>query len=239
MVHLFSKPCDCEKIRHRFDAYLDGELSEKEEKKLCAHLEHCEFCREALAERNKWKQVILREPLTPPDSLHDRVMHRIEQDSCQEAPSFPFRRHWGLIGSLCTFVLIVGALLLPLSRNFGGSKSEDADAIPSKPSVEAESESPEHVSGSGNDRLDSTESPLPDSSGNYESAAIFTVSGDSCTVRLFGNGLATVVSANGREQHGSYIWIDKNTLEITADEKTAVYLCEGNELIRKGGDLFD
>lgn len=239
MSPLFARPLDCEIVRRSLDAYLDGALSEKEEKKLRMHLEHCADCRKALAECEKWKRAIIIDPVIPPASLHDRVMTRIHHE--KRKPSPICSRKWRFLGSLCVFFLIVGVLLLPLFR-FDGNKTEDAEAMPQRPSHMDTSDTAYGSQSTADNQNDKTESLQPDGvTGNTpdENSLTLHIPATGQTVCLIGENEVSLANIDGKKQTGTYKWLDKDTLEISIGDQTAVFLCTDTELLWEGGDLLD
>lgn len=103
---------NCDTARNLMDASVHGELSEKRQRELDAHLGSCEQCREEYAMLRELLQDIDREfpEIEPPPELHARLCARLSQEP---APKRPMGR-WVPLASAAAILLAVffGASLM-------------------------------------------------------------------------------------------------------------------------------
>lgn len=70
----------CSKTRQKLDAYLSGEVGERERARIERHLASCTECREALEHARQLHTVLGRKGTPPlPEGFHDRLMGRAEE----------------------------------------------------------------------------------------------------------------------------------------------------------------
>ena len=113
---------ECEPYREMLSVMLDGELSEREQMQLKAHLAKCDDCSAlcvALAAAEGLTGTTFEEP---PPTLHALLMTRVRQES-EKGWQHKLRRYLrpALVSAACVAVIVVG--LLALRPGFGRSGS--------------------------------------------------------------------------------------------------------------------
>ncbi len=246
MPGIFTKKCDCEKIRRLFDAAIDNELNKKQAKHFARHLRECEFCREAYEDYKEWQRSTRVSSAEAPCALHNAVMSRVREERQATAPRRLSRPKMALIGSLCVIAITASMILLPDIGDPFAAKGEASDNAPTDEALTNQSGtsvgSPETIYGDTSNGKDNTVEDSTDSTGEDEGLVNrqYTVTGRNITIRL-ADGKAHVI--NGQTQYSCEYTIHNTlplpTLELTHGEKTATFVIDGNVLIPKGGDLFD
>jgi len=75
-------PMDHDAAKELFSAHLDGELEQKQEEELSAHLEECETCRQEFEElRQTLRSLSGLHKLMPPEEFVSKVQQRINRRS--------------------------------------------------------------------------------------------------------------------------------------------------------------
>jgi anti-sigma factor RsiW len=110
---------NCDDVRTRLDARLDGELAAGEAEAVDAHLEHCAECTALRERRSALREVLARRlpRFAAPDALRQELMR-----SAREAPKEPKRairrmnRGWGLALAASLAIVAVGSWQLATAR---------------------------------------------------------------------------------------------------------------------------
>ncbi len=240
-----TRECDCEKIRRLFDAAIDCELSSREECALKAHLDHCEFCREEYQKRKELVQTIHLAPTEVPSALHNAVMSRIHKENKPRLRFVLSRPQMALVGSLCTLVLIVGVLLSPTFILGNGTKDAE-NAMPDaegnlvgspdgSDEIQNNFGQTAEIGGSGENKNEpATESALPNLSN-----ITYSIADTKITVHFEKDGTAKVTDAEGTCHSAVYSVAEKGLIKIRIGKNEAFFTIENEQLVPKGGDLFD
>ncbi|MPM02908.1 hypothetical protein SDC9_49166 [bioreactor metagenome] len=130
---------DCERILDLLSAKIDGELSQAEEAKLAAHLEHCESCRLLAAELESIHAGLQSFAVPPPSGLTGSILGKMKEENNSRAEekivTLPPRRHtWRMWLSMAAAFLFIaaGIRFLPLA-GIGGASSGSSMSVPSVP----------------------------------------------------------------------------------------------------------
>jgi anti-sigma factor RsiW len=115
-----------EKYENMISEYLDGELSEAEEKELILHLEGCPDCAEHLAFVKKLSENLSIAPEEPSPDFTERLMNRLAFESFEEEkkeenkPIRLFNKKSFALAACLALVIITALFAVP--RLGGGAK---------------------------------------------------------------------------------------------------------------------
>ena len=112
---------DCEAMRERLSALLDGELDETEAEALRAHLEHCPDCRAFYAAMQGLSELLEPEPV--PADLHAGIMARFDQRERVLARQKRLGRLRPLFSLAAAAAILVGTVLTLGRMHFGKSSA--------------------------------------------------------------------------------------------------------------------
>jgi anti-sigma-K factor RskA len=119
-------------------AYVLGAMPRDERERYEAHLDHCEICRDEVAELQPAAEAlpVASAPMAPPPALKDRIMAEVEREAALLAEAGPNadrpprrRRRWGLAGGwrlapAAAAVLAVGVLAGFVIAGIGGDGAQ-------------------------------------------------------------------------------------------------------------------
>ncbi len=219
------KECDCIKIRRLFDAAIDGELSPREKRKLEAHLAYCEFCREEYEDRKRLTQAICFDTPEAPMALHNAVMSRVK-------PAIRFYPKMAIVGSLCVFALILGALFSPAF--LGNGMKDAANAMPEASGGLGEFTEEQDKT----DRFDQANTSQTESVPSIVFDAVYSIADTDLTVRFFKDETAIITDEQNHSHNATYQPED-GLIKISIGQNEAFFAIENRQLLPRGGDLFD
>ena len=139
----------CEWVMLHLDAYLDGELNNKQSDAVKAHLDSCPDC---AAQRNELRELLdlvaACDDLEPDATLHESIMRSVREQPRTSAASTAARPWWRIGGALAGVCLLLLLALLPGSLFKANAPQEpaqpDASAPNAAPDADEDPESPEY-----------------------------------------------------------------------------------------------
>lgn len=223
-----------EKYENMISEYLDGELSEAEEKELILHLEGCPDCAEHLAFVKKLSENLSIAPEEPSPDFTERLMNRLAFESFEEEKkeeNKPIRlfnkKSFALAASLA---LVIITALFAVPRLGGGEKSADL-AAPRMAAEEAANQNKDEMkafdyaadseAGSGDTLTEFDSAAAPEAEKGAEESrfgqslisALGDISAENPVFRLYDSNNLVFESASGKEL------IDALLSEVYEDEK--------------------
>ena len=139
----------CEWVMLHLDAYLDGELNNKQSDAVKAHLDSCPDC---AAQRNELRELLdlvaACDDLEPDATLHESIMRSVREQPRTSAASTAARPWWRIGGALAGVCLLLLLALLPGSLFKANAPQEpaqpDASAPKAAPDADEAPDSPEY-----------------------------------------------------------------------------------------------
>ena len=118
---------NCDEYKEKLSLYIDGMLSEEEEKAVVAHLDLCETCHEAYEILTGMISLLkTSEEVELPKDFHENLMRRIKQEqkvTSIKAKRFKWEYPAGLVASLLVGFMVFGG-------HFTGNKSSATSEAP-------------------------------------------------------------------------------------------------------------
>ncbi len=124
----------CRSYRPLLSAYLDGELSDEERRRLFAHLAICADCQRRLQEYQSLRERLRRLPPTPPppQQLQRELWQRLAESEREKRHSHRFR-----IAFTATALSVAIILALVLSASIGLQRAQPPRIVASRPAAGA------------------------------------------------------------------------------------------------------
>ncbi|MGQ9920904.1 MAG: anti-sigma factor family protein [Desulfobacca sp.] len=113
---------DCREVQEKLSAYLDGELSPRQQELVARHLDGCQACRRELQIWQQLWEALLREPVAAPADLTARVLARLPGRQRQ------WWQNLALAASLLLGIILGGQLGLAVQQTTVALQVEAAEA---------------------------------------------------------------------------------------------------------------